>query len=77
MGAHPPRIPPTGFLGLGATPTCAGASSRSTALDDSSRFRVVRVACRAIKVQLRVTVEAITRILWVGHCIGYLGLLLL
>ena len=61
MGAHPPRIPPTGFLGLGGTPTCAGASSRSTALDDSSRFCVVRVACRAIKVQLRV--EAITRTL--------------
>ena len=72
MGAHPPRIPPTGFLGLGGTPTCAGASSWSTALDDSSRFFVVRVACRAIKVQLRVAVEAITRDS-VGHSLGYLG----
>lgn len=61
IDAHPPRIPPTGFLGLGGTPTCAGASSRSTALDDSSRFCVVRIACRVIKVQQRVAVEAITR----------------
>lgn len=64
MGTHPPRIPPTGFFGLGATPMCTGASSRSTELDDSSRFCVVRVACRAIREQLRVAVVAITRALW-------------
>jgi hypothetical protein len=62
-------MPPTGFLGLGGTPTCAGACSRSIALDDSSRVCVARVACRAIKVQLRVAVEAITRNYSVGHSV--------
>jgi len=63
--AHLPRMPPIGFLGVGATPTCAGASSRRTALDDSNRVCVVRTARRAIKAQ------AIT-LLWtlgVGHFI--------
>ncbi len=72
MGAHPPRIPPTGFFGVGARPMCAGASSRSTALDDNSLFCAVREACRAIKVQLRVVIEAITQA-DTGLLFGYLG----
>jgi hypothetical protein len=49
--AHLPRMPPIGFLGLGATPTCAVASSRRTALDDSNRVCIVRDARRAIRAQ--------------------------
>ena len=56
---YPPRIPPTGFLGLGATPTCVGASARRTLVDESDRVCVVREAFRAIKAQLRADVEAI------------------
>jgi hypothetical protein len=48
---HLPRMPPIGFLGLGATPTCAVASSRRTALDDSNRVCIVRDARRAIRAQ--------------------------
>jgi hypothetical protein len=51
IAAHLPRMPPIGFLGVGATPTCAGASSRRTALDDNNRVCVVRTARRAIKAQ--------------------------
>ena len=51
IAAHLPRMPPIGFLGVGATPTCAGASSRRTALEDSNRVCVVRMARRAIKAQ--------------------------
>lgn len=58
-GFYPPRIPPTGFLGLGVTPTCEGASARRTALDDSNRVCVLRGAFRAIKAQLRTTVMGI------------------
>ena len=63
LRTHPPRIPPTGFFGLGATPTCVGAASRRTELNDSDRVCVVRGAFRAIKAQLRATVGAILLLL--------------
>lgn len=66
MRVYPPRIPPTGFLGLGATPTCVGASARRTLVEDSDRVCVVRAAFRAIKAQLRADVEAIAD-LSLGH----------
>lgn len=56
---YPPRIPPTGFLGLGATPTCVAASARRAPVDDSDRICVVRATFRAIKAQLRADVAAI------------------
>jgi hypothetical protein len=59
LSVYPPRIPPTGFLGLGATPTCVGASARRVLVDDSDRVCVGRAAFRAINVKLRADVEAI------------------
>jgi len=51
-----PRIPPIGFLGLGAMPTCAGASSRRTVEYDSNLDCVARKECRGTKAQLRVAI---------------------
>ena len=44
-------MPPIGFLGVGAMPTWAGASSRRTALEDSNRFCAVWEARRTINAQ--------------------------
>ena len=73
MRVYPPRIPPTGFLGLGATPTCVGASARRTLVDDSDRVCVVRAAFRVIKAQLRADVEAILAFAVVDLSFGHLG----
>ena len=73
MRVYPPRIPPTGFLGLGATPTCVGASTRRTLVDDSDRVCVVRAAFRAIKAQLRTDVEAIFVFALADLSLGHLG----
>lgn len=73
MRVYPPRIPPTGFLGLGATPTCVGASARRTLVDDSDRVCVVRAAFRAIKAQLRADVEAILAFAVADLSLGHLG----
>ncbi len=66
MRVYPPRIPPTGFLGLGATPTCVGASAWRTALNDSDRVCVARAAFRAIKAQLRAAVGVILGVCFCG-----------
>lgn len=73
MRVYPPRIPPTGFLGLGATPTCPGASARRALLEDSDRICVARAAFRAINAQLRADVEAILAFADADFVLGHLG----
>lgn len=73
MRVYPPRIPPTGFLGLGATPTCVGASARRTLVDDNDLVCVVRTAFRANKAQQRADVETILVFAVADLSLGHLG----
>lgn len=70
---YPPRIPPTGFLGLGETPTCVGVSTRRTLVDDNDRVCVVRAGFRANKAQRRANVETILAFAVADLSLGHLG----